>query len=293
VTYINGDTTPIGEGGAGYCYECNFDLPLTGNDTDTLLIRSGPDGIVIEGQDTGLAMSCPFPYGMIVVNLRDAMGQVLTDNILFGELVVVDYASGYAYSMPAIPFQGGNAGNGDGSLSFDDQEFSKLPRVVAANFIAPNADGATEAISADLALFTLGFDRQFPPLTDCSITGYDAYENPFSASIQFGCWTVAALCDISPEFCYPNLGLYGTLDTHGWLQVNCRVDQDNDGTFDANGGVHGALVQTVGPNAVLARNDPAAGAFAAAAAWARLLHQSVTTGDPVVLHLDGGGGGLD
>jgi hypothetical protein len=293
VSYINGDATPISAGGAGYCQECDFNILLSGNDTETLVIRSTTNGIAIEAEDSLLSLSCPFPFGMVVMSLQDASGHTLTDNVLLGEEVVVDYELGSAYSLPAIPFQGRNGGNGDTNLSFDDQEYGKLPRIVAANFIAPDVGSHPNGVTAELVLFTPGFQRQFPPLTDCSVTGYDADEHPFSSSFQFGCWTAVDLCAISPEFCYPNLGLFGNFDNHGWMLLNCRVDQDRNGTFDASGGVHGAILQTAPGEAVLRRNDGAAPALASTASWARLLHQSVTTGDPLTLILGSQGGGLD
>ena len=238
-------------------------------------------------------MSCPYPYGMLVINLEDELGNVLTDNVLLGEEVVVDYTSGHAFSVPAIPFQGRNGGDWDRSFSFNDQEYGKMPRIVAANFIAPNLVDAPAAVTAELALFTLDFERQYPPLTDCSVVGYDAGENAFSSSFQFGCWSMLDLCEISPEFCYPNLGLYGTLDTHGWLMLDCRVDRDDDGAFDASGGVHGAIIQSADPGAALRRNDPQAPQFTTRANWARLLSQSVTTGDAVTLQLGEQSGGLE
>jgi hypothetical protein len=293
VAYINGDPTPIQQGGAGYCYECDFDLPLSGSDTETLVITDTATGIAIEAEDLNLSLSCPFPYGMIVISLEDLSGNVLTENVLFGEEVVIDYGLGTAYSIPAIPFQGGNGGNSDRSFRFDDQEYAKFPRVVAADFLAPDLEPG--GVTADLALFTLNFDRQFPPLVDCSVTGYDADEHPFSSSFQMGCWGMIGLCEVSPEFCYPNLGLFGNLDTHGWLLLNCRVDRDANGTFDANGGVHGAILQTASSGADIRRNTPGAGTMSTTDAWARLLAQSVTTGDSVTLLLGGGAGtpGLD
>jgi hypothetical protein len=293
ISYINGDATPIGAGGAGYCQECDFDVLLSGNDTETFVIRSTANGIAVEAEDSSLSLSCPFPFGMVVVTLQNGAGETLTDNVLLGEEVVVDYEAGTAYSIAAIPFQGRNGGNGDRHLSFDDQEYGKLPRIVAANFIAPDLASQPNPVTAELVLFTPGFERQFPPLTDCSVTGYDADENPFSSSFQFGCWTAVDLCAISPEFCYPNLGLFGNFDNHGWLLLNCRVDQDRNGTFDAAGGVHGAILQTAAGESVLRRNDAGAPALTSAASWARLLHQSVTTGDPLTLILGGEGAGLD
>jgi hypothetical protein len=287
ISYINGNATSF-----QYCYECDFELPLTGNDTEVLVIQYGPTGIHVRGEDLPIAMSCPFPYGMLVVSLEDGLGNTVTDNVLLGEEVVVDYLNGAAYSIPAVPFQGLGGGDGDRAYEFDDVEYGRMPRIVAADFLAPKLGDGSAAV---LSLFTLNFDRQFPPLTDCSVTGYDAFESPFSASFQFGCWVAADICAISPEFCWPNLGLFGNLDTHGWLQLNCRVDRERNGSFDANGGVHGAIVQwqPQGSSIAASDTDGVTEQFFSAAAWGRLLYQSVTTGDSVTLTLENPGQGLD
>lgn len=282
VSYINGDANS-----ADYCYECDFSLPLTGNDTETLILTTTASGLAIQAEDSTLSMSCPYQFGMMVVSLENGLGATITDNVLLGEEVIVDYATGSAVSIPAIPFQGGDGGNGDRVLSFDDQEYGKMPRIVAADFLAPNVN---QSGIAALSLFTLGFDRQFPPATDCSVTGFDAHENPFSASFQFGCWSLTDICDISPEFCYPNLGLFTNPlidNTHGWLQLNCRVDVDgtaNGIDWDADGAVHGAIIQTQASGSAMAAGSGAT--FSSAAAWGRLLYQSVTTGDAVTLLLE-------
>jgi hypothetical protein len=281
VSYINGDSDSD-----QYCYECDFEVPLTPNDTETLVITTGPGGIAIENEDNLVSMSCPWEYGMLVVALQDALGATITENVLLGEEVIVDYTTGSAVSIPAIPFQGLDGGDGDRVYSFDDAEYSSMPRIVAADFLAPRINDPAQATV--LSLFTLGFERQFPPLTDCSVTGFDAREHPFSASFQFGCWGVADLCSISPEFCYPNLGLnaVGLQDTHGWLQLNCRVDSDPQSTngFDADGGVHGAIIDYRGAATTMPAGSGTI--FAGSAAWARLLYQSVTTGDAVTLLLE-------
>jgi len=43
----------------------------------------------------------------------------------------VDYAHGTAFSIPAIPFRGGS-NDGDRAYQFDDAEYGKMPRIVAA-----------------------------------------------------------------------------------------------------------------------------------------------------------------
>jgi hypothetical protein len=268
-----------------YCEECNFSVPLTGNDTETLVLSTVGTSTVIRSEDSDIEMSCPFPFGMIVATIESTNGTTLTDNVLLGDAVIVNYSAGSAYSVPAIAFQGGN-GNGDRVYNFDDEEYSRLPRIVAANFLAPQA-GAGAASLASLNLFTLDFDRHHAPLTDCSVTGYDADEKPFSSSFQFGCWTMRDLCEISPEFCHPNLGLVGGGDTHGWVQLNCKVDRDPDmhDGFETNGGVHGTIVQQRSAGMAI----PAGGSnvlLTGQAAWASVLYQSVTTGDATTLMVE-------
>ena len=289
VSYINGRDDDQ------YCYECDFEIPLTGNDTETLVITKGEYGIHIVAEDLYLDMSCPWRYGMLVVSLEDEDGNTISDNVLLGEEVVVNYQQGTAFSIPAIPFQG-SSNDGNREFAFDDAEYAKMPRIVAADFLAP---AINTPATASLSLFTLGFERQFPPLVDCSVIGFDANEHPFSSSFQFGCWTFFDLCDISPEFCYPNLGLFNNdphhpiSDTHGWLQLNCRVDTNPaaaDG-FEADGGVHGAIIQGQGMGTNLAAGSGAP--FGSSAAWGRLLYQSVTTGDAVTLIIEDDALGLD
>jgi hypothetical protein len=288
VSYINGDSED-----SKYCYECDFEVPLSGNDTETLVVQYTANGIQIAAEDSPLQLSCPWKEGMMVVALEDGFGHTITDNVLLGEEVVVDYLAGSAFSIPAVPFQGGDGGNGDRTYAFDDNEYGKMPRIVAADFLAPKT---TNPNGANLTLFTLDFDRQFPPNTDCSVTGYDANEHPFSASFQFGCWAATDLCEISPEFCYPNLGLYSGIlaDTHGWLQLNCKVDRDPwlANGFDAKGGVHGAIIQKQPIGSSMAAGSGSI-FVTGSAAWGRLLYQSVTTGDAVTLHLEETGQGLE
>jgi hypothetical protein len=292
VSYINGM-----EESNQYCYECDFEIPMSGNDTETLVVTNDGSGTRIVAEDLYLDLSCPWMFGMIVVTIEDAeLGHTITDNVLLGEEVVVTYGAGMAFSIPAIPFQGGDGGNGDRIYDLDDVEYAKMPRIVAADFLAPWGEEGGRAV---LSLFTLDFERQFPPLTDCSVIGFDANEHPFSSSFQFGCWTMENLCSISPEFCYPNLGLFNNdphhpiSDTHGWLQLNCRVDTNPNAAdgFETDGGVHGAIIQTQKPQSILPAGSDVR--FQTAAQWGRLLYQSVTTGDAVQLILENPAGGMD
>jgi hypothetical protein len=290
VSYINGSDYNDTE-----CYECDFDIPMTGFDTETMVFVRLFDQTNIVSLDGTIIMACPWKYGFVTANTQDPItGEATTNNYLLGEEVVIDYTNGSALSVSAVSFQGKNGGNGDTRFAFDDDEYGKLPKVVAADFIAPTLDALRQSlglplIDASLTLFTLGFDRQYPPEVDCSVTGYDAFEHDFSTSFKFGCWTHIRLQDIHPEFAFPNLGNL-LFDTHGWLRLNCRVDSDDNGTWDAIGGVHGAITQVADLGAIFhsCRDQvpcpkPVLGGNAEVG---RLLYQSVTTGDAVTLYLE-------
>ncbi len=275
VAFINGDATS-----ATYCYECDFDLPLTGLDTETLVLVNQGSVTQIRNLDTGAVRSCAQRVGLVTVDVEDANHVVLTDNILLGEEVVVDYANGAAMSVEALPIQG-DLGDGNRLFGFDGSEYRKFPSVVGTDFLAPDWGGP---LQAHLTLFTLAFRRQFPPLTDCSVVGFDARENQFSNSFQFGCWTTVALDDIDPEFAYPFLGSVEA-DQHGWVQLSCTVyGTGNNGVVE--GGVHGAISQYAPSGTVLRRGVSGAPSLATAAGWGRLLYQSGTVGDSLTLQLE-------
>jgi hypothetical protein len=289
IAFIDGD-----EAGQDYCSECNFSFPLTPSDTEVLVVAHTPFGVTIEAEDGTLAVACPMRFGMVTLHAESPAGVVATDNVLVGQEVVVNYSLGFAYSLPAAAVQGGNGGDGDRRLQLDGTELARLPRIVGTDFLAPDLAGG---IRADLVLFSLGFRSGRPPRVDCDVTGFDAAEHAFSRSFLTGCWSIADLCDVHPEFCYPNLGQFACTpgvdcDTHGWLLLDCRVDSEPNGSFEANGGVLGAIVQTAGAGARVRRNDPSSPALPHAEAWGRLFHQSATTGHPVTLQLVAGGSSL-
>jgi hypothetical protein len=109
VSFINGDSSS-----SEYCFECDFTIELTANDTETLVLTSNVTGtgISIESEDGTVSFSCDQPYGFVIVVLEDTFGQALAENYLLGEEVVIDYERGTAWSLPAVPFQG-IANNGD------------------------------------------------------------------------------------------------------------------------------------------------------------------------------------
>jgi hypothetical protein len=283
VSFINGDALDT-----EYCYECDFTIPMTANDTETLILTNNvTGGISIESEDGTVSFSCDQPYGFVIVALEDGLGSTIAENYLLGEEVIVNYTQGMAYSLPAVPFQG-IANDGDREYEFNGTEYKFMPRIVAADFIAPDVP-AVGLITAELALFTLDFERQHPPATDCSVEGYDAAEWPFSDSVLFGCWTLTSLYSISTEFAYPNLGQFpGDKHTHGYLTLDCEVNPEDGPEVD--GGVHGAIIQHAYVGATIRRNDPTAPSLSGSAAWANLLYQSTTNSDAVTLDLETAGG---
>jgi hypothetical protein len=275
VSFINGNRWD-----PQYCYECDFDVPLTGLDTDTLVLTRQDGVTIIENLDSGARRSCSQSVGFVTVDVEDADHHVLSDNILLGSEVVVNYTSGTADSVPAISIQGDGDG-GDRSFSFDGKEYRKFPAIVGTDFIAPDHGCG---VDANLILFTLAFERQFPPLTDCSVIGLDAFESQFSSSFQFGCWTMESLLDLDPEFAFPFLGALHERQEHGWLQLSCTVF-GTGGNGVVQGGVHGAITQYVPAGIAIRRNDPGPWVNDAAS-WSRLLFQSSTVGDALSLHLE-------
>ncbi len=299
VSFINGLALP---GTAPECYECDFNLPLTGNDTELLIVRvqTGAGFTLIESEDRTVSHGCDQVAGFVTVSLENAAGNSTTSNVLLGSEVIVDYTNGMAFSLPAIPFQGKLGGDGDRDFGFDDVEYGKLPRYVAADFLAPDFPNTVFRGRGGLIAFTLNFERGRAPRSSCTVTGYDAAEHPFSRGFSFGCWGIADLCSISSEFCYPNLGsgfcqpytpdpdfdAEDECDTHGWMKLDCRVREDPNAPpaiADALGGVHGVIIQYAPPGSRLRRNDPTSPTTNGWVAWGRALYQSVTAGDAVTL----------
>jgi hypothetical protein len=146
VSFINGD-----EDSSKYCYECDFDVPMSGLDTETLVLTRDSYVTHILNLDTGASRTCSQKIGFVTVDVEDADHNVLTDNILLGSEVVVDYTNGAAMSVPAISVQG-ESGDGDRTFSFDGAEYRKFPSVVGADFLAPDAGplGLARALHAGL-----------------------------------------------------------------------------------------------------------------------------------------------
>jgi len=269
--------------GCGWCV--TPPLSLLANDSETFRIsRNFATGNTeITALDAGLLTLCPGANGFAVAVLVDpSTGEVQGDNVLVGSSIVRDGASGTSFSMAAIGFQGAAGGNGDFNLQFDDVEYYRFPALVIDTVLAPDL---TDGIDATLSLFTLNFNRGTPPWTRCSITATDETGWLISATYSFGCWTHVDLESINPRFHYPDWGSSGGSEEIS-LIIDCEVDVDSDGNFDADGAVHGAVSQRVAAGARVRRSDPASPVLGNEATWGRLLAQSVTAGDATRLSFE-------
>jgi hypothetical protein len=187
----------------------------------------------IRNASSGATRWCAYRKGFLTVDLENASHRAAADNALVGFQTVSNLTLATARSIAAIPIQG-IRNDGNRRFAFDGVEYRKLPAELHAEFEAPDPGGP---VGASLVLFTPGFRRGHPPLTDCSVIGEEIpHGSQFSASFQFGCWTSIRLEEIDPEFAYPDLG-----GERGRIHLRCRVFDESG---EAHGGVHGILVQT-------------------------------------------------
>jgi hypothetical protein len=127
VSFINGD-----EYSSRYCYECDFDVPMSGLDTETLVLTRDGNNTHILNLDTGASRTCAQSVGFVTVDVEDANHVVLTDNILLGEEVVVTTQRGRLPVGPpirAIPERR--------PISSSTGPNTEVPSVIGADFLAP------------------------------------------------------------------------------------------------------------------------------------------------------------
>ncbi len=220
----------------------------------------------------------------------------MSQDILFGDAIVVDTDAGQAYSFGAIPFQSGKRGNnGDKVYEFDDSEYVKFPSALATNFLAPGVDVGGNDVQAEMILFTLDFPTDSIPLPRVAIGGYtyNDDEDWFDWGHEFDCFEIVALGDIDDNMNYyapPSLLGLGSISGHleMYPQAIATANDSHDdiwgnGDDTRNRGFHGWLVQN-STGVVLAGDAPIPGAPAVsvpnAAAWGRPLAQSTTDLEP-------------
>jgi len=262
--------------GCGWCDVGSF--ALLGGDSKTLRFTRNfaTNNTEIAATEGGIATVCPGANGFAVAVLVDTMtGEASTDNVLLGSSISRDATTGTSFSFEAIGFEGVGGGNGDLNLQFDDSEYTKFPALVAGTALVPDSSGD---LDATLSLFTLNFNRGTPPTSRCAITATDETGWTASTSYAFGCWTNIELELIDPRFRYPFWGSGGGREEIS-LSIECEVDVERDGVFDAAGAVHGALNQWVAAGVRVRRSDPGSPVLGNQAMWGRPLIQSITPGD--------------
>lgn len=258
----------------------SFNCLLTGRETATFLFVPNAAGSILYvecSRDFGpgiraLNVGVGGQNGILWVAAADpATWSTLSSDILFGDAVVADVATGQAYSVGAIPFQAGTGANdGDQVFRFDGLEYARWPGVVATNFVVPHANGGPGAMVAELILFTLDGNLGNPTLPRVSLAGiaFDDDEMPFDFSHAFDCFDIVDFSSLSPNFALIAPGSNG-----GHLQLFPRqvASQGND-VHDAGFGdgnnirrrpVHGWIVQAA----------PNVGTPPGPVAWARPLGQ--------------------
>ena len=271
VDVISGD--PNGPAGGDNWQSDSFVCLLTGRETTTFLAVPDPGGngsvIFVEcstplGTDgifaDNVMRAAAAQNGILWIAAGDPVtGYTISEDVLFGDAVVVDLVSGQSYGFGAIPFQAGQGFNdGNKIYQFDNGEYAKWPSVLATNFIAPDAVPATR-IEAELILFTLdGTTGSSTPRVSLGGLAYDDDESFFDFSHEFDCFDIVALGEITLNFTQPFLG-----SISGHLQLVPQPTASTNDAHDAAYGdgnnsrrrpVHGWIVQSLLPaaNIVLA-----------------------------------------
>ncbi len=288
-----------GDAGGGW-QSTSFECLLTGRETTTFVfVREridDPARLYVEcsaGSDPEGAPTALFPNlgnGILFIAAADPdSGEVISEDVVFGDAIVADFRAGKAYSFGAIGFQAGNDQNdGDKVYAFDGGEYSRFPAVLAANFIAPTPFGE---LDAELILFTLDgtVGNQPVPRVKLGGYGYNDDEVAFDFSWEFDCFDIVALDDINDNYTYTG-GVLGLGSISGHLElvpqpIAAAGPDAHDAEYgDANNsrkrGVHGWIVQNV-DGTLVPYDEPIEGApkvvvNSGPAAWGRPLAQSTT-----------------
>jgi hypothetical protein len=247
-----------------------------------------------QGLPKNLAIDSSTANGIMVVAAAEAgpPSLAVSENLIFGDALVVDLLLGQAYSLEAFSFRAGaGPNNGDRTYRFDGLEYQMFPARVAANFLAPTTTPNT-TVGAELILFTLDGTRGQLPTprvkTSGTIFNDSGMVTPFTYA--FDCFDIVALEDLSPFFVQ---GLLGSPSGHLVLSTESILSPTSD-SHDAEYGdgndlrnrpVLGWLVQNT-TGVLLAADQPAPGVpeisipTGTEAAWGRRMSRSLMTVDP-------------
>jgi hypothetical protein len=303
VDMISGDVNDPETGGNNW-QSTSFDCPLTGRETTTFVFKKFNSGAAVYVECSDLDNNDPegapkalftnFKNGILFVAVADPSTGVISEDIIFGDAIVVDISDGEAFSFGAIPFQAGSGLNdGDKVYRFDGDEYVKFPAVLATNFLAPtNLDEALGEIRAELILFTLDGTVGNIPTPRVKIGGfaYNDDEMPFDFSYEFDCFDIVALEEINANFIFDPDSVLGLGSMSGHIEMTAQIiastgpdahdAQYGDGNSVRKRGFHGWIIQKIFGTFVHAGHpidaqwmDVSSGGDAA---WGRPLAQSTT-----------------
>jgi hypothetical protein len=233
--------------------------------------------------------------GILFVAVADPnTGQTISEDVVFGTAMLVDFVRGQSFSMQAIAFQAGSGQNdGDKVYRFDGEEYARFPGVVATNFLAPTA-----AVNAELILFTLDATAGASPPPRVRLGGlaFNDDEEFFDFAHQFDCFDVVALDAIDPNFAFSASGS-GLGSIAGHLSFSSQPGSSANDVHDVAFGdgnsvrrrpVHGWIVQDVA-GTLLPAGQPVPGAPGQTALmpalWGRPLVQGRTALAPFLRDL--------
>ena len=268
VDMISGDVNDPETGGNNW-QSTSFDCPLTGRETTTFVFKqaNGAGAVVYvecsDGNDpegAPKALFTNFDNGILFISVADAeSGDVVSEDVIFGDAIVVDTRDGEAFSFGAISFQAGSGLNdGDKVYRFDGEEYVKFPAVLATNFLAPTDledDGGD--VRAELILFTLDGTVGNIPTPRVKIGGfaYNDDEMPFDFSYEFDCFDIVALEEINANFIFDPDSVLGLGSMSGHIEMTAQIiaspgpdahdAQYGDGNSVRKRGFHGWIIQAV------------------------------------------------
>jgi hypothetical protein len=274
----------------------SFDCDLTGRETTVFVIVEDSDGSKLYAECSNLLTNDTegvklrkfllAQNGIFFAAVADpASSKVISEDVIFGDAIVVDVDRAQAYSFGGIPFQAGKGQNsGDKVYKFDDVEYTQFPAVLATNFLAP-----TDYVEGELILFTIDGTTGDIPVPRVKLGGYafNDDEEYFDFQYEFDCFDVVSLEDLDPNFFFQKGIGFGSMVGHLELTpqpIGANGFSAHDAMFgDANNirrrAAHGWIVQATDGTFVQS-DEPVWGtpsqSVSGDAAWGRELHQSTT-----------------
>jgi hypothetical protein len=257
VDVISGDPPPQTDQCRSSSFQCDA---LAGGVTSFVLnpLAGAGSELVVEcadlasGGTLSQSRNVSADNGILFVSVADpGTGAVVSEDVIFGTALIVDFARGQSFSLQAIAFQAGSGLNdGDKVYRFDGAEYARFPGVVASNFLAPTA-----TVNAELILFTLDLSAGASPPPRVRLGGlaFDDDEEFFDFAYQFDCFDVVALDAIDPSFAFDGSGgglgsIAGHLSFSSQPGASANDIHDvafGDGNSVRRRPVHGWIVQEV------------------------------------------------